>query len=223
MKILLADDHTLFRETIVEYIKRKLPQAILTSFEDFSGVETALDRDQDWDLVLLDYQMPGMEDMSAFSYVRDTYPSIKVALMSGIAKPDDVRRAIDSGAVGYFPKTLPGKDFVLGIKDVISGNVFIPVDNNTNEPLEAYAGQDVEDVKRSQNYTVTSDLKITPREHDVLELLMRGQSNKEIANTLCVQEVTVKLHVRGLCQKLGAQNRTQAALKARDLGLKRKS
>lgn len=223
MKLLLADDHTLFRDALVQYIKRGEPgfQVIVTG--SFPEAMDVMNNDPNQDLVILDLRMPGMKGMEGFRIIRTQYPHVPVALMSGVAEKEDVQQALDLGARGYFPKTLSGKALLRAIQKVVQGDIFVPTENNT-VMLSYYA--DVGDVVSQVRSTAGQDqdtaepeINLTPREKEVLSYLVKGASNKEIARALGVQVVTVKLHVKGLCRKLEAKNRTQAALKGQALGL----
>lgn len=119
------------------------------------------------------------------------------------------------GVCGYFPKTMSGRAMMQAIKDVLAGKPYIPKDHNTDEFLPSYYGND----ENKKALPDSADIDLTPREMEVLSFLLEGAANKEIARALDLQVVTVKLHVRGICKKLGAKNRTQAALIARELGL----
>lgn len=223
MKLLLVDDHTLFRDALNLYLQRAYGEIDIIQASDFFEAEKILAKTQDFALVLLDFMMPGMEGLSGLARLRKTYPGLRIAIMSGVAEPDDVSRAIALGAAGYFPKTLSGKALLQGIQSVIAGEIFIPL-NEDNSVLPSYYTNAEDLAPRPSNATGTDqktlqDIKLTPREKQVLRYLLRGQPNKEIAADLGLQLVTIKLHVRGICKKLGADNRTQAALKARAMGM----
>jgi len=224
MRLLLADDHGLFREAIVEFIQRAEPGATVVTARDIHEVMDILNGDEDTDIVLLDLRMPGMNGLQGLQKLRETFPEVAVALLSGMAEKQDVERALELGAVGYFPKTLSGKAMLAGIKEILAGGVFVARDHNTNDimpsnyegyhpPRHILLGED------AANDGGNPNVRLTPRERDVLGFLKRGESNKEIARELDLQVVTVKLHVRGICRKLGAKNRTQAALIAQEQGI----
>ena len=130
MKLLIADDHTLFRDALVEYIGRANPEAKVTLARDFYQTKDFLKEDPDHDLIILDMCMPGMDGLNALKYMKDNYPDKPVAIMSGVAEPEDVKAAIKMGARGYFPKTLSGKALLAAILDVVDGEFFIPMDND---------------------------------------------------------------------------------------------
>lgn len=218
MKIILADDHALFRDALTQYIERAEADAKVTVARDFHGVMDALGMDNKVDLVMLDLRMPGMNGLQGLQKVKDSYPDIPVVLMSGVAEKPDVQNAMKYGASGYFPKTLSGKNMLQAIYKVINGEIFLPMDYNTNTVMPSH----FDDERGQAGDTAPSSqrpVNLTPREKQVLGYLLRGVSNKEIAIALDLQVVTVKLHVRGICRKLGARNRTQAVLLAQQNGL----
>ncbi|MCK6419161.1 MAG: response regulator transcription factor [Alphaproteobacteria bacterium] len=233
MRLLLADDHTLFRDALVQYIERAEPEAQVLTARDFHEALEMLREKSDQDLILLDLRMPGMNGMEGFKKIRAAYPKLPVALMSGVAEREDVQAAMDAGAVAYFPKTLSGKALLKAIQLVLAGEKFVPLDSKSNTIMPSYYAGSMdkqvtlpghlqarkEPAQVGSGYGNEDNILLTRREREVLSHLARGASNKEIANILGLQVVTVKLHVRGLCRKLDVKNRTQAALRARELGL----
>ncbi len=228
MKLLLADDHTLFRDALVQYITRADPKAEVAVAKDFPEALDTVREHPDQDLVMLDLRMPGMDGMNGFKMMQEDYPDIPVVLMSGVAESCDVQAAMDLGAAGYFPKTLSGKALLQAIEVVLSGKSFVPQDPDSNTFMKSYHADraPVAPVsaagglhEEQQALEMPVDPGLTPREKEVLVYLAEGASTKEIADKLGLQIVTVKLHVRGVCRKLNAKNRTQAALKAQELGL----
>lgn len=219
MKILIADDHTLFRDALTLYINQIEPRYAITVARDIKEVVDILEADHAYDLVLLDYRMPGMNGFQGLKKIRQTWPDLRVALMSGIANEEEVKMSLELGAVGYFPKTMPGHAMVKGFQQITAGEKFIPLDHNTNRLMPSYEPTFQPAVDKAANQDGTGSVHLTTREMDVLGHLLQGESNKVIASALGLQVVTVKLHVRSLCKKLGAQNRTQVALKAREMGI----
>ncbi len=231
MHLLIADDHTMFRDAMSQYLTRSNPDAqIITTKNLADALDYMKQSPQKPDLVLLDLNMPGMNGLNGFQTFRKTYPETPVALLSGIAEIEDVQQAMDMGAVGYFPKTLSGRAMLKAIELVLSGEKFIPVDHATNGLMPSYFSDHNKDARtaplpmhtKAPRATPNAGVNLTPREEEVLELLGRGLSNKDIARELDLQEVTIKLHIRGICRKLDSANRTQAALKAYELGLIKK-
>ena len=216
MKLLIADDHTLFRDALVQYIERSNPTSAVVLAKDFDEAFELLKKDPEQDLVILDLRMPGMSGLRGFDVLKQNFPALRVALMSGVAEEEDVQQALKAGAVGYFPKTMSGRALLTAIEQVVAGESFVPKGKNSAYMPSYYA----DDVTKVNGDSVEAKVEFTPRESDVLSYLLDGASNKEIARALDLQVVTVKLHVRGICRKLNAKNRTQAALRAKEMGIK---
>ena len=199
MRILLADDHDLVRETIAMFVASEGMDEVT----GVSSVDEALDavtKTGPFDLILLDYNMPGMQGLNGLSQVITANGDKPVALLSGEAPPHVVNAAIEAGAAGFVPKTLGAKSMISAIRFMSLGEVYVPFDY-----MQKAGSPEIEG--------------LTQRESQVLAGLSEGKSNKEIARDLALQEVTIKLHVKTLCRKLGAKNRTQAAMIAKDRNL----
>ena len=203
MKILIADDHDLLRDTLVMFLETQ-GDIQTTCAKDLPEAVSALQHDASYDLVLLDFNMPGMNGLDGLEHVLRTYPGVKVALMSGVATRAIAEKALAQGASGFLPKTLTAKSLVNAVKFMAMGEQYAPLEFMTAE----------EDVPANELAE-----KLSKRELQVLQGLTEGKSNKEIARDLDVQEPTVKLHMKTLYRKIGASNRTQAALLACDAGL----
>lgn len=202
MRILLADDHNMVRDALKSYIERLEPDAEIVSADSFTTAYKAVEEAGDFALVILDLRMPGMDGLDGLRRMRERLPDVPVVIMSGGASHEDVRTAIDLGAQGFLPKTLTGPALVSAIRLIMAGEKFVPfgaVDAPAVESAEA-----------------DGHALLTQREREVLQYLEKGWSNKEIARALELQEVTIRLHIRGICRKLGAKNRTQAALRAQE-------
>lgn len=220
MKLLIADDHTLFRDALVQYIERADPDVSVTLAKDFPQALDILDQNPHQNLVLLDLRMPGMNGLNGFKVMKERFPNVPVALMSGLAEPEDVEEALQLGAVGYFPKTMSGKALLTGIQQVVAGQIFVPEGKFADKFMPSYHADPDVGKKNTTDLPSLESLNLTPREREVLSFLVEGASNKDIARALSLQVVTVKLHVRGICRKMAAKNRTQAALMGKEIGVK---
>jgi DNA-binding NarL/FixJ family response regulator len=198
-RILLADDHDLVRDTIAAYLRQQ-GNFDVAGASSLDGAMTMAAAGLRFDLILLDYAMPGMDSLGGLARMREAV-TCPVAILSGTAPPDVARRALRSGAAGFLPKTLDPMSLVTAVRHMLVGETYMPL-----EFLSDGAAQNTQVV-------------LTQREHDVLRGVAEGKSNKEIARDLNIQEVTVKLHVKTLSRKLGARNRTHAAMLGRDMGL----
>lgn len=203
MKLLIADDHDLLRDTLVLFFENE-GNIETTSVGSFDEARIRIEEDPPYDLILLDYNMPGMNGLNGLQEAIAMKDGQRVALMSGEATKKIAEQALEAGAAGFVPKSLPAKSLVNAVKFMAMGEQYAPLDFMTAE-----------------EETPTNPLaeKLTERELQVLEGLTQGLSNKEIARQLDIQEPTVKLHMKTLYRKVGAANRTQAALIAREAGL----
>lgn len=203
MRILLADDHDMVRETISAYLQSE-GGAEVTSTDDLPQALQKIEDHGPYDLVLLDFNMPGMFGLNGLTRALKRNGGKGVAILSGSAPNHTAQDALDAGACGYLPKTMGAKSLLNAVRFMSAGEVYVPV-ALMREEAAAPAHPMAE--------------MLSPRENEVLNGLCRGLANKEIARELDLQEVTIKLHVRTLCRKLDAKNRTQAALAAKEAGL----
>ena len=203
MRILLADDHDMVRETISAYL-HSVGGAEVTSTVNLTDALDQIDKIGPFDLVLLDYNMPGMFGLEGLARALKSNGGGGVAILSGSAPTHTAQDALDAGAIGYLPKTMGAKSLLNAVRFMSAGEVYVPVELLREQPAE-------------EVHPLIE--KLSQREVEVLSGLCRGQSNKEIARDLELQEVTIKLHVRTLCRKMDAKNRTQAAITAKEAGL----
>ena len=204
MRILIADDHDLLRETLSMFLASE--GSIDTALA--STLDAALDlihSEEKFDLIMLDYNMPGMAGLNGLKRAMEASGGSPVALMSGIASRSVAEEALSFGAAGFVPKTLAAKTLVNVVRFMAMGEKYAPIDFMT-----------ADDPTVAPNPLAQ---KLSRRELQVLEGLSKGKSNKEIARDLDLQEPTIKLHVKTLYRKIGAANRTQAALIAKEEGL----
>ena len=203
MRLLLADDHDLVLETLGAFLTAQGEFEV----ETCGSLDAACEKmanDIVYDLVLLDYSMPGMNGLEGLERALKASFGKPVAIMSGTATKAVAQQAIDAGAIGFLPKTMAAKSLVNAVRFMAMGETYVPLDFLNAEddtPDTPLAGQ------------------LSQRELQVLGGLCRGLSNKEIARELDLQEVTIKLHVKTLCRKLEAKNRTHAAMIGKEAGI----
>lgn len=203
MRILIADDHQLVRDAIAGVLRQE-PDFAVEIAADFSGALAIARREETIDVILLDWMMPGMEGLQGLAAMRSARPSTPVAILSGTAPRSVADAALAAGAAGFLPKTMSTRTLVAALRFMAAGEVYAPMAMLTERepPTATLAGA-----------------QLTERETEVLRHLCEGLANKEIARRIDLQEVTVKLHVKTLYRKIGARNRTHAAMLAKEAGL----
>jgi DNA-binding NarL/FixJ family response regulator len=207
MQILIADDHDLVRDGLKPILMKLGPEVSILECANFPDALELANQNSDIDLVVLDLRMPGMDGANGVAVFRQHHPNTRVLIMSGYYRRRDVVDALRHGAVGFIPKMLGSEAMLNAFRLVLAGEKFIPADmlpsdGDQTDMLAADATID----------------RLTAREHDVLGKLLEGLPNKGIARQLDIQEVTVKLHLRNVYRKLGANNRAHAVKIAIGLG-----
>lgn len=205
MRVLLADDLDLVRDSVKTYIERLDPAIEVRTTGDLDGALGLARLEGPFDLVLLDFRMPGMNGIEGLDRVRAALPNTPLAILSAFSCTPEMLSGLARIRASFIPKTLSGPRLLSVLRHVMDGEHYLPP--SVIEAAER-AGDVAHEVKR-----------LTQRERDVLSHLLQGLSNKEIARHLSIEEVTVRLHMRGIFRKLGARNRTQAVKQAIDLGL----
>jgi len=202
-RIVIADDHPLFRGALRQAIGGLIAGASITEAGGFAEMSAALAADSDVDLVLLDLTMPGVQGFSGLMYLRAQYPSIPVVIVSANDDAAVMRRCIEFGAAGFIPKSLDFEEMGAALRIVLDGGTWTPADVEMSTPADK---ETTDLVKRLAS--------LTPQQVRVLMMLSEGLLNKQIAYELTVSEATVKAHVSAILQKLGVDSRTQAVITA---------
>lgn len=210
-RIVVADDHPLFRDALRQVIDVAVGPARVVEAETFGDAVAAVAA-EDPDLVLLDLNMPGMDGFAGLMALRDKAPTTPIVVVSADEDPAVIQQALTLGASGFIPKSMSKDRMTQGVAAVMAGEVFVPVDLTTRLPP---AAQDDPDF--AAGYAA-----LTAQQRKVLEMLVAGKSNKVIAFELDVAESTVKAHVSAILRKLKVTSRTQAVLYASKMpGVKR--
>jgi len=208
-RILIADDHPLFREALKGAVTSSLQDAQIIEADSVGALQEALEANPDLDLLLLDLHMPGAIGFSALVHTRAHHPAMPVIVVSGDSDISVMHRAIAHGASGYIPKSVSAQTIAQAIDSVLQGDVWLP-------PQAASGALKTEAREVDIAARVAS---LTPQQFRVLSMLAEGMLNKQIAWELKVSEATVKAHMTVLMKKLGVQNRTQAVLAVAGLTL----
>jgi DNA-binding NarL/FixJ family response regulator len=198
---LVADDHAVFRQGLKLLMEgRGFARKVIEAADADEAAALAGEID-DLDLVVLDLYMPGMENLSVLRALRQRRPDLAIVVLTASEKRHDLRQAIDAGATGYIPKAFAVAEVLAALQRILDGEEFFPTD-----ALDADVPEDLRNIS------------LSPRQTEVLSLIARGNSNKEIARILDTALPTVKNHVANIFEKLGTSNRVAAVRTGRKMG-----
>lgn len=224
MKVLLIDDHPLILAALQSVIQGLGDDLHVVGANSARAARETLAADADFDLVLLDLQLGDADGFDVLTEFRTGYPALPVVVVSASDRASDVIRAIDLGAMGFVPKRASNETLFEALRMVMSGGIYVPPMTMASERAPDLAGGDtVPGVLRLVRQTATEQahqqvpsgvdaLGLTPRQNDVLTLLLKGQPNKLIARELGLSVETVKDHVAAVLRALNVSSRTQAVL-----------
>ncbi len=214
MKILIADDHELFRDGLRHVLTQLDAGVAVVEASDYPQALALAEAEPAISIVLLDLGMPGMPWGEGLQALRQKLPSdVPIIVLSASDDRRHVLQAVNLGAAGFIPKTSSSRVMLSALKLVLSGGVYLPpalLDQGAEHGYPDSAGGNAQDSAASF---------LTPRQREVLTLLGQGKSNKEIARVLQLAEGTVKLHVTAILKALNVNNRTRAVVAASQLGL----
>jgi len=195
MKILIADDHELYRDALSILVQRlddSIDIHLSSSYTELLQIAEVTDN---WNLMLVDLNMPGLSYYEGIAQLSSQHPNTPIIVITSSNDPKDTQRALQAGALGYMSKSMKSDDMLNAIKLMLSNGISIHPNHST------------------VSNSTTDDL--TPRQQEVLTLLCNGESNKRIALNLDLSQHTVKLHVRAILHALNVENRTQAVIAAK--------
>ncbi|VAW63824.1 Two-component transcriptional response regulator, LuxR family [hydrothermal vent metagenome] len=198
-KILIADDHPLVREGIKHVLEKIDDEQLILQASNFSDAEKITNQENDFDLILLDLNMPQMNGVASLIKLRQQLPSTPIVIISASDDISDIRGAINNGANGYIHKSSSNEVMLNALLLVLSGGLYLP-----------------------PQWNVSTEKNITPlthRQKQVVALLAVGKANKEIAKEFSISDKTVKAHLSEIFKRLEVSNRTQAVHQARQLGV----
>lgn len=202
VRVLIADDHELVRDLVAGFLAAQEGTQVTTA----GSLDRALELVRaagGYDIVLLDLAMPGMSGLDGLRRMLAANAGGRVVMFSGLARRETVAEGLEMGAAGFIPKDLPARSLVNAIRFVLSGETYLPSSYLSDGPDPG----------------AESGTGLTPKERAVLRGIRSGWMNKQIAHQMGLSEVTVKMHVRSICRKLNARNRTHAAIIANSLAL----
>ena len=202
IRILVADDHEMILDIARMYLEQQGDMSVVTVM-DLDAALAAFRDEGPFDIVLLDYQMPGMDGLNGLVKMVSLAEDRPVAIITGNPTRNLMKQALDAGAAGIISKSLPIRSLANSIRFIYSGETYMPLHL----------------MQEDQSSKSTDTGPLSAREMTVLGYLGEGRKNKEIAMSLGLSEGTVKMHVMSICKKLEATNRTQSVIIARDMGL----
>ncbi|MDM4764551.1 response regulator transcription factor [Pelomonas sp. SE-A7] len=215
MRVLLIDDHPLILSALQLVIEGLSDNVSVVGLDNASAARETLRADNAFDLVMLDLQLGDADGFDVLEEFRASYPALPVVVISASDRASDVIRAIDLGAMGFVPKRISTDMLSSALKLVMSGGIYVPpmaIGTNESLPAKPEAQPVRQDVQAFQPPASLDGLGLTPRQTDVLALLLQGLPNKLIARELGVSVDTVKDHVAAVLKALGVNSRTQAVL-----------
>ena len=207
MRLLLIDDHTLFADSL-RFLLREMDEEVHSVA--VRSVDEALTLPPDFDLVLLDLHLPGVSGFAGLHQLRSAMPSVPVVMLSGEENPDVIQAAIDSGAMGYVPKTSSPQVLMAAVKLILAGGVYLPL-----HVLQRLNG----DSLGHKPVAVGGLSTLSKRQRQVLMKVVQGKPNKMIARELNIAESTVKSHLSTAYRALDVNNRTEAVFRTANLGI----
>ncbi|MFN2308328.1 MAG: response regulator [Gammaproteobacteria bacterium] len=211
LRILVIDDHTLFRVGLQGLLEHRGIQVVAAVGDGLEGL--ALAEQLRPDVVLLDMRMPGMDGLGVLRQLRLSGLKMPIAMLTTSSNEQDLVEALRSGAQGYLIKDMEPDDLVVALRDIVAGKTVVAPDL---APVLAKVVQGESVIARDPS----PFSELTPREGEILGLLAEGLSNKAIARNLGISDGTVKLHVKAILRKLGVHSRVEAAVIAVEQGLR---
>jgi len=208
IRVVIADDHPMMRRALAEAVASALAAAVeVSEAGSFADAERLLSQGPPPTLLLLDLTMPGMSGFAGLAILRGAHPEIPIVIVSASEDPPLIRRAIEFGAAGYIPKSLPIGKIGEALRAVLAGDIWVP-DSAVAVPVDHETAQ------------LASRLaELTPQQLRVLTLVAEGKHNKQVAFEMDITEATVKFHLSQIFRKLAVQSRTQAVIAAQRMRL----
>ena len=221
MKVLLIDDHPLILSALQAVITGLSDGVFVTGVGSATAARDKMAQSSDYDMVLLDLSLGDTDGFDLLVELRSTYPAVPVVVVSASERASDVIRAIDLGAMGFVPKRSSTEALTNALRVVMSGGLYVPPTmlGLDMASMRAIGADDSVSVlgdgvrpEAHQKVGTLEDLGLTPRQAEVLGLLLKGMPNKLVARALNVSVETVKDHVAAVLRALGVSTRTQAVL-----------
>lgn len=212
LKVLLVEDQRLVADAFQAMLREVEPGIAVTACYSTQHALSVVDEGRPFDLVLTDLMMPGIDGIGLLVGLRHRRSSVPVVIISGSDEERSVRTAIEHGAAGFIPKTLPGAEMIAGVREVLAGRRFFPERFLAHRAGSLPAGAAHAGGPREGSRPGEKQLQ-------VLRLMADGHSNKQISQIVGIKEATVKYHTSQLFKLLGVRNRTSCVREAQVRGL----
>jgi DNA-binding NarL/FixJ family response regulator len=217
LKLLVIEDHTLVREGLVNLLAQLEEGVVVADRPDFESALALLDDEDEVDLILLDLALPGIDGFAGLDILRRRYPAIPVAVISAFDDLPTITRVMNLGASGFIPKSFSGVQLLAAVRQILAGEIFRPQGAGKGGYLDGAVA--LPPAGSGGTRIGPAEFGLTERQAQVLALLTRGHSNREIAALLELSEGTVKIHVTAILKALGVASRTQALVAVTRYGI----
>lgn len=215
-RVLIVDVHGLYRKGLRSTLEAAISDIQVLEAGSLQAAREQFEPDGNLDLVLVDLNTPGVVSLQTLRTARESHPKTRFAAMAAFCTRADIVRSLDAGLHGFISKAQPDDEILSAIRDILSGRIYVPLSlAQVADTLAKDRGVPGPDAPSSPVENEARVERLTPRQREVLPLLARGMSNKEIARALKIAEGTTKIHASSLLRLLGVRNRTEAAVKAR--------
>jgi len=209
VRFIVADDHALVREGLALSLKSNYPDSEVIEVEDGDSLMSELERQSPVSLILLDLRMPNTRPFELLRQISTRWPAIRLVVLSASENQSDVDRALDNGARGFIPKSTATPKLMTLINQILKGKMYAP---ELSDDAPFSLNIDYDNGSNAQKMNLPGSL--TRRQIDVLVLLQKGKTNRDIAKALSLSECTIKIHVANIFKALDVTNRTEAVIKA---------
>ncbi len=206
-RILLADDHGIYRKGLHLVLQRAFPDADLLTADSLPAILSTVEDNPDLDLLIIDLHMPRRIPLESLCDLSACYRNIHMVALSASESATDILECLACGFHGYISKLQTDEEIIDGIEDVLAGKIYVTPRLAITKELTSWR-----ELVKAAEPPRSQLFRLTPRQRDVLALLARGKSNKEIARELDIAEATVKIHAAAVIRVLGATNRASAAV-----------
>lgn len=205
MRVLIADDHALFRDALGRLVEELDFSASVVQVSSYAQALKVLKNEPSFDMVIFDLEMQDLVSWErGIDEIKNAAGGARLVVVSAIENPRNIRNVLERGANGYISKRSESKILLNALKLILDGGTYIP-------PVLLLQHNTVSEKSSAKN--------LTNRQSQVLGLVAQGMSNKQIAYEMGVSEATVKLHINALLRSVGANNRTQAVITAQKMGI----